>query len=118
MNNRIQLAKLERAYQEKQAEKLLAQGVMLKDPSRFDLRGQLHCGTDVDIDINVVVEGKVTLGNNVIIGAGSVLKNCIIADDTLIRPYSVIEDTIIGEVCTVGPFSRFALVQSLRMTPM
>ncbi|PSU33175.1 bifunctional UDP-N-acetylglucosamine diphosphorylase/glucosamine-1-phosphate N-acetyltransferase GlmU [Photobacterium lutimaris] len=106
VNNRVQLVKLERAYQEKQAEKLLVQGVMLKDPSRFDLRGQLQCGTDVDIDINVVIEGNVTLGNNVIIGAGSVLKNCIIADNTLVRPYSVIEDTIIGEACTVGPFSR------------
>ncbi|PSW01411.1 bifunctional UDP-N-acetylglucosamine diphosphorylase/glucosamine-1-phosphate N-acetyltransferase GlmU [Photobacterium lipolyticum] len=106
VNNRVQLARLERAFQAMQAERLLEQGVMLRDPARFDLRGKLQCGTDVEIDVNVIIEGSVSLGNNVIIGAGSVLKDCEIDDNTLIRPYSVIEGATIGEDCTVGPFTR------------
>lgn len=106
VNNRIQLARLERAYQAAQAEKLLESGVMLRDPARFDLRGQLQCGTDVEIDVNVVIEGTVTLGDNVVIGAGCVLKDCEIDDNTVVRPYSVIEGASVGEDCTVGPFAR------------
>lgn len=106
VNDRLQLAKLERAFQQSQAEKLLTQGVMLRDPSRFDLRGSLQCGKDVEIDVNVVIEGSVTLGDNVVIGAGCVLKDCEIDDNTLVRPYSVIEGATVGEKCTVGPFSR------------
>ncbi|MDD1784019.1 bifunctional UDP-N-acetylglucosamine diphosphorylase/glucosamine-1-phosphate N-acetyltransferase GlmU [Enterovibrio sp. ZSDZ35] len=106
VNNRIQLARLERAYQAAQAEKLLESGVMLRDPARFDLRGQLQCGTDVEIDVNVVIEGSVTLGDNVVIGAGCVLKDCEIDDNTIVRPYSVIEGASVGEDCTVGPFTR------------
>ncbi len=106
VNNRIQLARLERAYQAHQAERLLEQGVMLRDPARFDLRGSLQCGTDVEIDVNVIIEGQVTLGDNVQIGAGSVLKDCEIDDNTVIRPYSVIEGATVGEDCTVGPFAR------------
>lgn len=106
VNNRIQLAKLERAYQAMQAERLLEQGVMLRDPARFDLRGELQCGRDVEIDVNVIIEGSVSLGDNVVIGAGSVLKDCEIDDNTLIRPYSVIEGATVGEDCTVGPFTR------------
>ncbi|GAL08045.1 N-acetylglucosamine-1-phosphate uridyltransferase / glucosamine-1-phosphate N-acetyltransferase [Photobacterium aphoticum] len=106
VNNRIQLAKLERAFQAMQAERLLEQGVMLRDPARFDLRGELQCGTDVEIDVNVIIEGSVSLGNNVVIGAGCVLKDCEIDDNTIVRPYSVIEGATVGEDCTVGPFSR------------
>ncbi|WNJ96687.1 bifunctional UDP-N-acetylglucosamine diphosphorylase/glucosamine-1-phosphate N-acetyltransferase GlmU [Vibrio ruber] len=106
VNDRVQLSRLERAYQHSLANKLLMQGVMLRDPARFDLRGQLQCGHDVEIDVNVVIEGSVSLGNNVIIGAGSVLKDCEIDDNTIIRPYSVIEGATVGEMCTVGPFTR------------
>ncbi|PSU47231.1 bifunctional N-acetylglucosamine-1-phosphate uridyltransferase/glucosamine-1-phosphate acetyltransferase [Photobacterium frigidiphilum] len=106
VNNRIQLARLERAYQAMQAERLLEQGVMLRDPSRFDLRGKLQCGTDVEIDVNVIIEGNVSIGNNVLIGAGCVLKDCEIDDNSVIRPYSVIEGATVGEDCTVGPFTR------------
>ncbi|MDV5171825.1 bifunctional UDP-N-acetylglucosamine diphosphorylase/glucosamine-1-phosphate N-acetyltransferase GlmU [Photobacterium rosenbergii] len=106
VNNRVQLAKLERAFQGMQAERLLEQGVMLRDPSRFDLRGELQCGTDVEIDANVIIEGSVSLGNNVVIGAGSILTDCEIDDNTVIRPYSVIEGATVGEDCTVGPFTR------------
>ncbi len=106
VNDRLQLARLERAYQSIQAKKLLTQGVMLRDPARFDLRGELQCGMDVEIDANVIIEGNVSLGDNVVIGAGCVLKDCEIDDNTIIRPYSVIEGATVGEECTVGPFTR------------
>ncbi|OOF23570.1 UDP-N-acetylglucosamine diphosphorylase/glucosamine-1-phosphate N-acetyltransferase [Salinivibrio proteolyticus] len=106
VNNRLQLSRLEREYQKMQAEQLLLSGVMLIDPARFDLRGQLQCGLDVTIDANVIIEGNVTLGDNVTIGAGSVLIDCEIDDNTLVRPYSVIEGASVGEACTVGPFTR------------
>lgn len=106
VNDRAQLARLERAYQSAQAQKLLEQGVMLRDPSRFDLRGSLQCGMDIEIDVNVIIEGNVTIGDNVVIGAGCVLKDCEIDDNTIIRPYSVIEGATVGEDCTVGPFTR------------
>jgi bifunctional UDP-N-acetylglucosamine pyrophosphorylase/glucosamine-1-phosphate N-acetyltransferase len=106
VNDRAQLARLERAFQSAQAQKLLEQGVMLRDPSRFDLRGSLQCGMDIEIDVNVIIEGNVTLGDNVVIGAGCVLKDCEIDDNTIVRPYSVIEGATVGEDCTVGPFTR------------
>lgn len=106
VNNRLQLAALERAYQAVRAEELLLAGVMLRDPARFDLRGELQHGRDVEIDINVVLEGKVTLGDRVKIGAGCVIKNSVIGDDCEISPYSVIEDANLAAACTVGPFAR------------
>jgi bifunctional UDP-N-acetylglucosamine pyrophosphorylase/glucosamine-1-phosphate N-acetyltransferase len=66
----------------------------------------LQCGTDVEIDVNVIIEGNVSIGNNVLIGAGCVLKDCEIDDNSVIRPYSVIEGATVGEDCTVGPFTR------------
>lgn len=106
VNNRLQLATLERVYQAEQAEKLLLAGVMLLDPARFDLRGTLEHGRDVVIDTNVIIEGRVTLGNRVKIGSGCVIKNSVIADDSIISPYTVIEDAQLAEACTVGPFAR------------
>ncbi|MCK6265591.1 bifunctional UDP-N-acetylglucosamine diphosphorylase/glucosamine-1-phosphate N-acetyltransferase GlmU [Vibrio sp. ZSDE26] len=106
VNDRSQLARLERAYQSMQAQKLLEQGVMLRDPSRFDLRGELQCGMDVEIDTNVIIEGNVSIGDNVVIGTGCVLKDCEIDDNSIVRPYSVIEGATVGEECTVGPFTR------------
>lgn len=106
VNDRAQLARLERAYQQMQAQYLLEQGVMLRDPARFDLRGSIQYGMDVEIDANVIIEGTVTIGDNVKIGAGCVLKDCEIDDNTIVRPYSVIEGATVGEDCTVGPFTR------------
>ncbi|MGL6017970.1 MAG: bifunctional UDP-N-acetylglucosamine diphosphorylase/glucosamine-1-phosphate N-acetyltransferase GlmU [Gibbsiella quercinecans] len=106
VNNRQQLARLERAYQSEQSEKLLLAGVTLLDPARFDLRGELDHGRDVSIDANVIIEGRVLLGNRVKIGAGCVLKNCVIGDDCEISPYSVLEDAVLAAECTVGPFAR------------
>ncbi|EOG1934393.1 bifunctional UDP-N-acetylglucosamine diphosphorylase/glucosamine-1-phosphate N-acetyltransferase GlmU [Providencia stuartii] len=106
VNNRLQLAALERIYQREQAEKLLLAGVMLIDPERFDIRGTLTHGRDIIIDTNVIIEGNVTLGNNVHIQSGCILKNCVIGDNSVISPYSVIENSELSTECTVGPFAR------------
>ncbi|MDG6822994.1 bifunctional UDP-N-acetylglucosamine diphosphorylase/glucosamine-1-phosphate N-acetyltransferase GlmU [Glaesserella parasuis] len=105
-NNRLQLAALERYYQKIQAKKLLLAGVTIIDPARFDLRGTVTHGKDVVIDVNVILEGAIQLGNNVKIGAGSVLKNVVLGDNVEIKPYSVLEDSVIGESADVGPFAR------------
>ncbi|WP_145601560.1 bifunctional UDP-N-acetylglucosamine diphosphorylase/glucosamine-1-phosphate N-acetyltransferase GlmU [Yersinia frederiksenii] len=106
VNNRLQLVALERVYQSEQAEKLLLAGVMLLDPARFDLRGELTHGRDITIDTNVIIEGHVTLGDRVRIGTGCVLKNCVIGDDSEISPYTVLEDSHLDAGCSVGPFAR------------
>jgi len=106
VNNRLQLSRLERVYLAEQADKLLLAGVMLRDPARFDLRGELTHGRDVEIDANVILEGKVTLGNRVKIGAGCVIKNSVIGDDCEVSPYSVVEDARLDAGCTIGPFAR------------
>jgi len=106
VNNRLQLSNLERAYELQEAEKLLLAGVMLRDPARFDLRGKLTCGQDVEIDINVIIKGTVSLGNGVEIGANCILIDCDIADNVVIQPNSIIEGSRIGEGSTIGPFAR------------
>ena len=105
-NNRLQLVALEQYFQQKQACELLLAGVMLLDPNSFKLRGELTHGKDVEIDMNVILKGKVRLGNRVKIGAGCVLTNCDISDDVEIKPYSVLEDTSVGANAAIGPFSR------------
>ena len=106
VNDRIQLAALEREFQTYQAKLLMQQGVHLIDPSRFDLRGQLTVGQDVRIDINVIIEGDCAFGDNVEIGAGCVIKNTTIAAGTKVQPYSVFDSAIVGENTQIGPFSR------------
>lgn len=106
VNNRLQLSALEREYQSEQAQKLLLAGVMLLDPSRFDLRGELIHGRDISIDTNVIIEGTVKLGDRVRIATGCVLKDCVIGDDCEISPYTVIENATLAAECTVGPFAR------------
>lgn len=106
VNDRVQLAALEREFQAFQAKSLMQQGVHLIDPSRFDLRGDLTVGKDVRIDINVIIEGDVTVGDNVEIGAGCVIKNTTIAAGTKVQPYSVFENAVVGENVQIGPFAR------------
>jgi len=106
INNKIQLAELEREYQRRQALALMTQGVTLKDPARFDLRGTLEVGQDVSIDINVILEGDCKIGNNVTIGANSVIKSSTIADNVMILENCVIEQSVIGNDCNIGPFAR------------
>ena len=105
-NNRVQLAQLERAYQLREAKKLMLNGANLRDPNRIDIRGDVTVGMDVMIDVNVIFEGKVTIGNKVTIGAGAILKNCTISDNAEIKPYSIIENAIVGEAASAGPFAR------------
>ena len=106
VNSKPQLAFVERLYQKNVAQNLLEEGVTLADPSRFDLRGSLKCGEDVFIDINCIFEGNVELGNNVVIGAGCVIKNCSIGEGSIISPYTVMEDSVIKRKATIGPFAR------------
>lgn len=106
INDKLQLAQLERLYQKEQAEHLMTQGVTLLDPARFDLRGELTVGEDVVIDINAVFEGKVKLGNQVKIGPNVIIKNSEIHDGTQILANSVIEGAVIGAACSIGPFAR------------
>lgn len=105
-NNRVQLAQLERAYQAREAEKLMLAGANLRDPNRIDIRGDVTVGMDVMIDVNVIFEGKVTLGNKVTIGAGAILIDCEIADNAEIKPYSIIEGAKLGVAASAGPFAR------------
>ncbi|MDV2484118.1 bifunctional UDP-N-acetylglucosamine diphosphorylase/glucosamine-1-phosphate N-acetyltransferase GlmU [Acinetobacter towneri] len=106
VNDRVQLAALEREFQNFQAKQLMQQGVHLIDPTRFDLRGNLTVGKDVRIDINVIIEGDCELGDGVEIGAGCILKNTKIAAGTKVQPYSVFDQAIVGEAAQIGPFSR------------
>ncbi len=106
VNSKRQLAELERIYQTEYANKLLDQGVGLTDPSRIDIRGELICGTDVDIDVNCIFEGVVRLADNVKIQGHCTLRNVIVSAGTVIAPYSLIEDAEIGESCKIGPYAR------------
>ena len=106
VNDKQQLAELERTHQLNQANEFMQSGLMLKDPNRFDCRGSLSFGTDCEIDINVVIEGDVTLGNNTTIAPNCIIKNSKIGDNVSILPNSVIEDAIIGNGASIGPFAR------------
>lgn len=106
VNNRMQMAELERWYQLMQAESLMEQGVSVADPSRLDIRGTVQVAQDVILDINVVLDGSVVLGTGVKVGANCIIKNSIIAANSIIEPYSIIEEGVIGANCTVGPFAR------------
>ena len=110
INSPAQLAELERAHQLRQAQRLMAQGVRLQDPARFDLRGQLDCGPDVEIDVNCIFEGRVVLGEGVRIGANCVIADCTIAAGAVIHPFTHIDGeqagVSVGEGARVGPFAR------------
>jgi len=106
VNNRQQLARLERHYQSLEAEKLMLKGVTLYDPARVDVRGELNVEQDVTIDINTIFEGKVSIGSGSYIGANSILINCQIGNNVHIKANSIIEDAVIGNHSSVGPFAR------------
>ncbi|AIN47045.1 N-acetylglucosamine-1-phosphate uridyltransferase / Glucosamine-1-phosphate N-acetyltransferase [Candidatus Palibaumannia cicadellinicola] len=106
INNCLQLAKLERIYQQEQAERLLLAGVRIADPNRFELRGELKHGYDVYIDTNVIIQGQVTIGNQVVISTGCVLSNTVIGNNVVIKPYTIIEDAYLAAQSTVGPFAH------------
>lgn len=106
INDKQDLQLIEREYQRRQAARLMQQGVTLRDASRIDVRGQLQCGQDVEIDVNCVFEGTVSLGDQVQIGPHCVIKNAQIANGSRIAAYSHIEDASIGANSRIGPFAR------------
>jgi bifunctional UDP-N-acetylglucosamine pyrophosphorylase/glucosamine-1-phosphate N-acetyltransferase len=106
INSKSQLAELERTWQQIEAHRLLVQGVTLADPARIDVRGKLVCGRDVEIDVGCIFEGEVHLGNNVRVGAYSVISNSSIESGTAIAPYSHIDQAEIGNNCHIGPYAR------------
>jgi bifunctional UDP-N-acetylglucosamine pyrophosphorylase/glucosamine-1-phosphate N-acetyltransferase len=107
VNNRIQLSHLERVYQQEQAIMLMERGVTLMDPVRFDLRGTIvKLGIDIVCDVNVIIEGENSIGNNVIIGANTHIKNAIIGDNVEILANCIIENSVVGQGCKIGPYAR------------
>lgn len=106
VNSKVHLAELERIHQREYANNLMEQGVQLADPARVDVRGQLVCGSDVEIDIDCIFEGIVQLGDDVKIGAHCILRNVTVASGTIIFPFSLLENAEIGKNCHVGPYSR------------
>ena len=110
VNSPVQLADLERRFQRRQAEALLESGVRLADPSRFDLRGELVCGQDVEIDVNCVFEGTVELGENVRIGANCMIRNAVIGANVVVHPFTHIDGEAlgvsVGAGSLIGPFAR------------
>ncbi len=110
VNSPVQLAELERVYQQRQALALMEQGVRFADPARFDLRGSLSCGQDVEIDVNCLFEGQVSLGDGVRVGANCVIANASIAAGAVIHPFTHIDGeklgVQVGEGALIGPFAR------------
>ncbi|GIX24080.1 MULTISPECIES: bifunctional UDP-N-acetylglucosamine diphosphorylase/glucosamine-1-phosphate N-acetyltransferase GlmU [Caldimonas] len=110
VNSAAQLADLERRWQRRQAERLMGEGVRLADPARFDVRGRLSCGRDVEIDVGCVFEGRVVLGDGVRIGPYCVIRNAEIAAGAVIHAYTHIDGDAqgvkVGEAALVGPFAR------------
>ncbi|MBN7797193.1 bifunctional UDP-N-acetylglucosamine diphosphorylase/glucosamine-1-phosphate N-acetyltransferase GlmU [Parahaliea mediterranea] len=106
VNDRLQLAEVERAYQQGLARQLLLDGVQLADPARIDIRGSLRCGRDVFIDIDAVFEGEVTLGDNVTIGPNCVLIDTQVGDGATVHAMSHLQEAEVGGHCNVGPYAR------------
>lgn len=105
-NDRIQLAQLERHFQYRAARRLMAQGVTLIDPARFDVRGEVSVGRDVLIDINVILEGRVVIEDNVQIGPNCVIKNTTLRNGAIVKANSHLEGAELGEGADCGPFAR------------
>lgn len=106
INNRLQLADLERRYQRRLADQLMTQGVTLRDPSRLDIRGHVSIASDVEIDVNVIFEGRCSIATGCKIGANSILKNVRLGNHVEVLPNSILEDCVVGESSVIGPFAR------------
>lgn len=106
VNDRSQLAKLERHYQRKQAERLMRAGVTIVDPARLDIRGEVDIGRDVLLDVNVILEGKVVIAEGVRVGPNCMIKNAEIGPDSEIHANTVIDQAIVGARCRIGPYAR------------
>ena len=106
INDRAQLAAAERTLQRRIAADLMARGVTLADPERLDVRGELVVGTDVFIDVGVVLQGKVTLGDRAHVGPYAVITDSTLGADTLVHPFTVMNNGAVGDDCEIGPFAR------------
>jgi bifunctional UDP-N-acetylglucosamine pyrophosphorylase/glucosamine-1-phosphate N-acetyltransferase len=106
VNSKTELATLERHYRMSRATKLLEQGVTLADPARIDVRGELKCGRDVSIDVNCIFEGRVVLADGVKVGANCILRDVEIGVGTEIKPFTLMEETIVGANARIGPYAR------------
>ena len=106
VNDRVQLNEVEREFQRRQAYQLMREGVSVADANRLDIRGSLACGDNVFIDVNVVIEGTVTLGDGVTIGANCVLCDVDVAAGSHIHPMSHLQEASVGRNCNVGPYAR------------
>ena len=106
VNNQAQLAEVEKIYRRREAEKLMQRGVKLYDPDRIDIRGALTVGSDVEIDVNCIFEGNVHLADNVKIAANCVIRNSSIGSDSVINPMTSIDEAVIGNRVSIGPFAR------------
>jgi bifunctional UDP-N-acetylglucosamine pyrophosphorylase/glucosamine-1-phosphate N-acetyltransferase len=106
VNDKLQLAEAEAAHRRARADELMRAGVTVVDPARLDVRGEVRCGRDVALDVNVILQGRVTLGDRVKVGPGCVLMDCEIGDDSEVRANSVLEGSAAGRGCVIGPFAR------------
>lgn len=106
VNDRVQLARAERLYQQRQATRLMRAGVQLADPARFDLRGELIAGRDVFIDVGVIIEGRVELADGVRVGAYTLLKDVRLGRGSVVQAHCVLEGLAAGADCRIGPFAR------------
>jgi bifunctional UDP-N-acetylglucosamine pyrophosphorylase/glucosamine-1-phosphate N-acetyltransferase len=113
VNDKLQLADLEAAFRRQTARELMLAGVTVVDPARLDVRGTVTHGTDVFIDVNVVLEGNVKLGDRVRIHPNCVIRNSEIGNDTEVFPNVVVDSTVIGASCNIGPFARFRPTSTL-----
>ncbi|MYD46590.1 MAG: UDP-N-acetylglucosamine diphosphorylase/glucosamine-1-phosphate N-acetyltransferase [Gammaproteobacteria bacterium] len=106
INDRVELAEVETILRSRRVRELMRKGLTLRDPDRFDLRGNLVTGIDCVVDVNVLIEGEVRLGDGVYIGPGSVLRNTEIGTDAKVLEYSILESATVGKRCSIGPFAR------------
>lgn len=106
VNDKVQLANLERLYQQQQAKRLMLAGATIVDPSRVDVRGHVTVGKDCYVDVNAVFEGEITLGENVEIGPNCLIVNSQIGDNVVIHSNSVLENAVVGSSCQIGPYAR------------
>jgi bifunctional UDP-N-acetylglucosamine pyrophosphorylase/glucosamine-1-phosphate N-acetyltransferase len=106
VNDKLQLAEVEAAHRRERASELMRAGVTIVDPARVDIRGEISCGRDVVLDINVILEGKVRLGDRARVGPGCLLRDCELGADTEVRANCVVEGAVTGARCVIGPFAR------------
>ena len=115
-NSKQELAQLEAIYRNMKSEELFNQGVTIADESRLDIRGNVTAGRDCSVDVNVIFEGKVSLGDNVSIGPNTIIKDSVIGSNSTIEAFSHIDQAIIGDDCVIGPYARLRVGSKIENT--